>query len=393
AADTSQGAAGFNFWQSGEVNLPDGSAFTSIRAEGPASVTTSVRNGTLTVGVSDPTQKQSAVRLRLSGEGLSVIGADGRIEAVADTDGVTITVNTSGAAGASAVVTLSVPRKAIVGGVEVPITAEDGEVKIEVSGEEAKEIVSGADTSLTVDVSDVEDLQQITLPGELIDAVLESETVTELTVEGGNVSITLSGSVLETVALAAGQEGYSVSLLVNTASAQDSKLNDAQKEALEELTADALVVDVALLVKYDSGSVELHELGGPVTIRVCYKDSVGENETVYVRYLAEDGSAILLDSAYDAGSGIVTFVTDHFSCYALYTGARQGDAKPTPAPSQKPGQSAGSGTSAPATVPAPTTPAIPATGDNAPIALLIALAALSGLGLAVIGIRRKRSGK
>ena len=100
AMDAELGVSGYNFWQAGQVQLGEqASAFTGIQASQPASVTVAEEGGVLTVGISDPTQKNASTVIRLEGEGLSVGQLGEGVTAQADATGVTLTVNTDGGYG------------------------------------------------------------------------------------------------------------------------------------------------------------------------------------------------------------------------------------------------------------------------------------------------------
>lgn len=102
AADRATGAAGFNFWTAGSVDLPEGATYTSltsVAADSAASVTLWNEAGTLHIGVSDPTQKQSTVTVTLKGTGITpaAVRAAGNVSAIEG--GVKVTVDVSGLRG------------------------------------------------------------------------------------------------------------------------------------------------------------------------------------------------------------------------------------------------------------------------------------------------------
>lgn len=101
AADSVIGAAGFNFWQAGSVDMPTGSSVTSVSSDSAASVTLWNENGTLHIAVSDPTQKQSTITVTLMGD--KIVPADVRAAGVVSAieGGVTVTANVAGLHGAS----------------------------------------------------------------------------------------------------------------------------------------------------------------------------------------------------------------------------------------------------------------------------------------------------
>ena len=105
-ADTEQGAMGFNFWQAGEIELVTAKApvtpgITKVSVDVPASVTIYNQNGQLEIGVSDPTQKATAVTVRLEGQNLQLGELAQGVTAQTDANGITITVNTQDAYGAT----------------------------------------------------------------------------------------------------------------------------------------------------------------------------------------------------------------------------------------------------------------------------------------------------
>lgn len=102
AADRATGAAGFNFWTAGSVDLPEGATYTSltsVAADSAASVTLWNEAGTLHIGVSDPTQKQSTVTVTLKGTGITpaAVRVAGNVAAIEG--GVKVTVDVSGLRG------------------------------------------------------------------------------------------------------------------------------------------------------------------------------------------------------------------------------------------------------------------------------------------------------
>lgn len=104
AADRATGAAGFNFWTAGSVDMPESATYTSltnVTADSAASVTLWNEAGTLHIGVSDPTQKQSTVTVTLKGEGITPakVRAVGTVTAIEG--GVVVTADVSGLRGAT----------------------------------------------------------------------------------------------------------------------------------------------------------------------------------------------------------------------------------------------------------------------------------------------------
>ena len=103
--DSSRKAAGFNFWFADSVKVPSMS-FEEIRAETPCSVTLREQDGLLVLGISDPTLKADSVTVRLVGQGLKLTGENSRVNASADSDGITLTVDTRDMLGQTVTATL-----------------------------------------------------------------------------------------------------------------------------------------------------------------------------------------------------------------------------------------------------------------------------------------------
>ncbi len=100
AMDTRLGVSGFNFWQAGSVELPAAAgALASVEAMQPASVTIANDVGVLSIGISDPTQKNAVTRIRLTGRQLETGALSDGVTAATDAEGVTLTVNTEGSSG------------------------------------------------------------------------------------------------------------------------------------------------------------------------------------------------------------------------------------------------------------------------------------------------------
>lgn len=100
AADRSSGASGYQFWTAASAG--------NVSADQASSVTMKEEDGTLKLGISDPSQTQDSVTIHVSGyKNLQYV--DGNQEAVvnATEDGVDITVDTSAGAGKTYELTLT----------------------------------------------------------------------------------------------------------------------------------------------------------------------------------------------------------------------------------------------------------------------------------------------
>ncbi len=96
AADVKTGVYGANFWKEGSVELDNGKV---IAAQQPASVTMAEENGVMTIGISDPTQKNASTTIRIEGDNLKAGSCDEAVSVQEDETGVTFVVDTKGAYG------------------------------------------------------------------------------------------------------------------------------------------------------------------------------------------------------------------------------------------------------------------------------------------------------
>ena len=100
AADRSSGASGYQFWTAVSAG--------NVSADQASSVTMKEEDGTLKLGISDPSQTQDSVTIHVSGyENLQYVDGDQEVSVNVTADGADITVDTSAAAGESFELTLS----------------------------------------------------------------------------------------------------------------------------------------------------------------------------------------------------------------------------------------------------------------------------------------------
>lgn len=100
AADRSSGASGYQFWTATSAG--------NVSADQASSVTMKEEDGTLKLGISDPSQTQDSVTIHVSGyENLQYVDGDQEVSVNVTADGADITVDTSAAAGESFELTLS----------------------------------------------------------------------------------------------------------------------------------------------------------------------------------------------------------------------------------------------------------------------------------------------
>lgn len=100
AADRSSGASGYQFWTAVSAG--------NVSADQASSVTMKEEDGTLKLGISDPSQTQDSVTIHVSGyKNLQYVDGDQEVSVNVTADGADITVDTSAAAGESFELTLS----------------------------------------------------------------------------------------------------------------------------------------------------------------------------------------------------------------------------------------------------------------------------------------------
>ena len=212
--------------------------------------------------------------------------------------------------------TLVIERSIVVDNTDVSVTVDGEKAEIVVTDEELTEIVDNVDGEVAIDLSGVTDVTELTLPGNLMDALSQSDKADGLTVTTGDSSISMSGAVLDTVAKEVTGED---SVTVKLTSVEEDELNADQQAALDSLSQDAVIVEVSLVITHADGSAtELHELGGNVEITVPFEGEVPAGKYIAVCYLSDDGNVTYLRATYDAEAKQVTFKTNHFSNYAVF---------------------------------------------------------------------------
>jgi len=213
--------------------------------------------------------------------------------------------------------TLTVERTIVVDNTDVSVTVEDGKAEIIVTEDELADIVANADGDVSVNLGGVENVDELVLPGSLLEALSESDKADSLTIATEDASISMSGGVLDTVAgaVTSGKDTVAVKLTA----VEEENLNELQQAALDSITQDAVIVEVSLVITHTDGTTtELHELGGNVEVTVPFTGAVPEGKYIVVCYLSDDGSVTYVRATYDAVTQQVTFNTNHFSNYALF---------------------------------------------------------------------------
>ena len=213
--------------------------------------------------------------------------------------------------------TLTIQRSIVVDDTDVSVTVDGGKAEITVTEDELTNIVDNIDGDVSMNLGGVEGVDELILPGSLLEALSESDKADSLTITTEDASISMSSGVLDTVASAvtSGEDTVAVKLTA----VEERDLTDLQKEALNSISKDAVIVEVSLIITHTDGTeTELHQLGGNVEVTVPYADEVPEGKYIVVCYLSDDGNVTYVRGTYDAAAKQVTFTTNHFSNYAVF---------------------------------------------------------------------------
>ena len=212
--------------------------------------------------------------------------------------------------------TLTIQRSIGVDGTDVTVTVDEGKANITVTEGELADIVDNADGDVSINLGGVEGVDELVLPGSLLEALSESDKADSLTITTEDTSISMSGAVLDTVASAVTGED---TVAVKLSAVEKEDLNEDQKAALNSITQDAVIVEVSLVITHADGTeTELHQLGGNVEVTVPYAGGVPEGKYIVVCYLSDDGNVTYVRATYNAETKQVTFTTNHFSNYAVF---------------------------------------------------------------------------
>lgn len=203
--------------------------------------------------------------------------------------------------------------------VDVAVDVEDGTAHITIPEDDIAQIAGNANGTVSIDLGGASGVDELVLPGNLVSELSKSENADGLTVSTEDASITMSDSVLDTVANAVTSGEDTISVVLK--SVDEADLTEEQKEALESIPNEAKVVDVSIVVTHLDGSQNaLHELGGDVTITVPY-DQVPEivnGKYVVACHVSDNGVITYLFATCDEENRTITFTTNHLSDYAVF---------------------------------------------------------------------------
>ncbi len=344
-ADKNANAAGFTFWQAGKAEMPEGGKITAVSSSAPASVTLYQKDGKIYVGVSDPSQKGSSIKVALTGEGLSLDTLDKGVTGTKTETGVELTISVSGLHGETLTAQLSDGSSSSSGGsssggssssgsssggsasVTVPMSGDKNSVEVaaKVSGSTATvekidtahlDKVAGSDVDTGMVEIDFTGLNKtintVNLPADAVKEIAEAANDSSNDTEGLTIKLSTGAASFDAAALDAVQEQASgKQITLSIAPAKDSDLNARQKEAVDG----APVYDLTL----KSGGKAITSFGkGNVTISLPYTLKEGQNPSgVVVYYLDDEGNIYRCKTMYDVRTKTVIFTTNHLSLYVV----------------------------------------------------------------------------
>ena len=256
AADRSSGASGYQFWTAASAG--------NVSADQASSVTMKEEDGTLKLGISDPSQTQDSVTIHVSGyKNLQYVDGDQEVSVNVTADGADITVDTSAAAGESFELTLSYdaekPETAVSTALleyaielakdadltdVVPAVAEKFNAAL-ANAEEIVEQVKAGDTSVTQEM--VEESWQ-----ELV-RVMQYLSIKQRDKTNLNKVIAMAESLDLGRYLQAGQDAFAEALDGARAVAADE---NAMEKEIEEAWRELLAAMGNLRLKPDKGLLE-----------------------------------------------------------------------------------------------------------------------------------------
>ncbi len=216
----------------------------------------------------------------------------------------------SGGSSSSSVPTVTVPVSSDAGSVNVRAEVSRGTATVAISDRQIESIAASGSGTVTVDVSDVKNVNSVKLPAQVVETTNKAEG-TGLTVALPAGSVTLDETALESVS--EGSDGKAVT--VSVVSVPTSALPTTVKEVIGMEPSVVAVVDVNIT----AGSTRHSGFdGGRLTISIPYTPKAGEDTSkLTVWFIRDDGTIENKGGHYDAEKKCFTFVTDHLSQYLL----------------------------------------------------------------------------
>ena len=179
----------------------------------------------------------------------------------------------------------------------------DGNVSTAVVEATITAMESSGESDLSKTISIESETEEITFEEAAVTAISSSGAVLEFTNKAG--TLTADQGVISTLA----DQSYSLTLSFSETE------NDTLSKAQQKVVGDSTAYSLALI---RSDGVTIHNLNGTVTVSVEYTPSEGTSlSDIQVIYVDDNGKMEAIDTEYD--SGILTFHTEHFSCFMIGT--------------------------------------------------------------------------
>lgn len=192
---------------------------------------------------------------------------------------------------------------------------------------------------------------------------------TEISVRSGDSIITLSAEVIKKLT----EMAPDAKLKIETKDLHESELSALERMTVSKLEGAMILEITAWLIEDGKEPINVHELGGNVTISVPYIKEVPAGKRLVTYYVDSNGKqSDAIATIWN--ENVATFTTNHFSLYVI---AQTGDST-----SPNTGDSVSSNTGDSMS---------PNTGDDSHIVLFVGMAIISFAGLSCFGQRRKKN--
>ena len=206
--------------------------------------------------------------------------------------------------------TVTVPVSSDHASVEVKAEVSKGNATVEISDKQIENVIADHAGEVTIDVSDLKNVESATVPSHVIEKTNEAEN-TGLTVALPAGSVTLDETALGSVTENANGKDVAVSVV----SVPTTNLPPVVKEIIGMEPTVVAVVDVNVTI---GGKKQSSFDGGKVTISVPYTPKKGEDTgKLTVWFIRDDGTIENKGGYYDAAKKCFVFETEHLSQYLL----------------------------------------------------------------------------
>ena len=189
--------------------------------------------------------------------------------------------------------------------VEVKATVTGSTAAVELTGETLSEVLTGDADRIKIDVSSLDGVKAVTIPGGMTDKVSDAGDVS-LTVAMKDAEVAFDSDALGAVSEAAA--GADVTVSVTGADVS------GMSEEVRTIIGDQPVFELMLT----AGGKEIHDFGGgEATVSLPYTLKEGQNPELVVIWRITDSTPKPLASQYDSVTKMASFKTDSFSTYVV----------------------------------------------------------------------------